>query len=282
MNDIVLLYMPVIHRGYLNFLERHASSERDCVLIGEAALEALGPDVEYVRRKDWAIRGLPEACVQEFVHSHSLYRHTEFLEPGSERYAKTRSVIAPDEDVTRLARELFFPNAAIIFDTHRLRYDRHGTKREDPVPTTIQCSDSAARELMASAMAEAQKSKDWWLSVGALISREGAPILAAYNAAALDPDLVNILGDPRSAFSRGINTEDTLAAHAERRLVARAAKIGISLAGTDAYVTHFPCVPCANDLIEAGIRRLFFRQGYSRLESAELFQANGVEIIQVV
>ena len=131
-------------------------------------------------------------------------------------------------------------------------------------------------------MSEAGKSKDWWLSVGAIISRDGVPILAAHNAAALDPDLVNILGDPRSAFSRGVNTEDTLAAHAERRLVARAARLGIPLDGADAYVTHFPCVPCADDLIQAGIQRLFFRQGYSRLESAGLFQANGVKIFQVI
>ena len=282
MKGVVLLYMPVIHRGYLDFLERHASPEWDCVLLGKEALPDLGPEVKYVQRKDMAIRGLPEICVTEFVHSRNLYREVYFLKPDINNFVSVREVIAPDEDVTRLAIQMFFPDATPIFDTHRLRYDRLGTQREDPVPAAIQSSDEVARELMGEAIVQAGKSKDWWLSVGAIISRDGVPLFAAYNAAALDPDLVNILGDPRSAFSRGVNTEDTLAAHAERRLVARAARIGLSLLDSDAYITHFPCVPCASDLIDAGIRRLYFKHGYSRLESAELFQANGVEIIQVV
>lgn len=281
MNEVVLLYMPVIHRGYLQFLERHASPEWDCVLLGKEALDALGSDMEYVFRKDMAIRGLDESLVHDFIRSRNLYHSVEILEPDR-NYRPVLAVVAPDEDVTQLATKRFFPNAVVTFDTHRLRYDRIGSKREDPVPAATCCSDHAARTLMGAAVSEAEKSKDWWLSVGAIISREGIPLFAAYNAAALDPDLVNILGDPRSAFSRGVNTEDTLAAHAERRLVARAAKLGLSLLGTDAYVTHFPCVPCAESLAEAGIRRLFFKQGYSRLESAELLWVKGVEIIQVV
>lgn len=282
MGNIVLLYMPVIHRGYLEFLERHASREWDCVLLGKKALGALGSDdMEYVLRKDMAIRGLDESLVRDFIRSRDLYRSVELLDPDH-NYRPVLSVVAPDEDVTQLAAKRFFPNAVITADTHRLRYDRIGSKREDPVPAVTCCSDHATRTLMGVAVTEAGKSKDWWLSVGAIISRGGIPLLTAYNAAALDPDLVNILGDPRSAFSRGVNTEDTLAAHAERRLVARAAKLGLSLLGTDAYVTHFPCVPCAESLAEAGVKRLFFKQGYSRLEAAELLQAKGIEIIQVV
>lgn len=279
MKSAVLLYMPVIHRGYLEFLGRHASAW-ECVLLGETALTGLGPEVEYVLRKDAAIRALPEEVVLRFVRSRNLYQKVRFAEHSIDE--SIQLVITPDEDVTRFAAKHFFPNASVVFDTPRLRYDRVGTERSDPVPASGCTTDDAHRELMGHAVREAEKSRDWWLSVGAIISRDGVPVLAAYNAAALDPDLVNILGDPRSAFSRGVNTEGTLAAHAERRLVARAARLGISLEGTDAYVTHFPCVPCADDLIQAGIRRLFFKQGYSRLESAELFKANGVEIIQVV
>lgn len=281
MESVVVLYIPVIHRGYVDFLERHASPDWGCVLVGKNALVALGPDMDYVLRKDAAIRGLDESLVRWFIRSRRWYRSVETLDP-TRTYRSVLFAVTPDEDAAQLAVKRFFPNATVTFDTHRLRYDRIGTKREDPVPAATCTSDHAARILMGAAVREAGKSKDWWLSVGAIIARDSVPILAAYNAAALDPDLVNILGDPRSAFSRGVNTEDTLAAHAERQLVARAARNGISLLGADAYVTHFPCVPCASDLCEAGIKRVFFKQGYSRLEAAELFQANGVEIIQVV
>jgi deoxycytidylate deaminase len=167
-------------------------------------------------------------------------------------------------------------------DPIRLRYDRQGIARNDPVPAAACTSKELHRRFMRHAGEEAKKSRDWWLSVGAVASRDGVPLLMAHNEAALDPDLPNILGDPRSAYARGENTEDTLVLHAERSLVSQAAYYGISLRGADAYVTHFPCVPCAASLADAGIKGLYFMHGYSRLESAELLASKGVEVFRVV
>ncbi len=280
MRMIVMLYMPVIHRGYWDFLRKHESRDYDCFLIGTNAIKALGPNAAYVLKKDVAIRGMPESVIEDCVGRYFNFNSVEMLVPN----VTTDSVHiqTTDEDITSLALTAFFPNAIVKLDTTRLRYDRKGVERIDEVPTTECTSEETARQLMQFAEMEAEKSKDWWLSVGALISRDGMPILIAYNAAALDPDLPNILGDPRSIYSRGENTEDTLVAHAERDLVAQAARDGISLAGTDAYVTHFPCVPCAASLARAGVRRLFFKKGYSRLESLDLLLSKGVEVIRVV
>ena len=66
MKSTALLYMPVIHRGYLEFLERHASAW-ECVLLGKTALAAIGPEADYVMRKDAAIRALPEEVILRFV-----------------------------------------------------------------------------------------------------------------------------------------------------------------------------------------------------------------------
>jgi dCMP deaminase len=280
MRKIVLLYMPVIHRGYVEFLNRHASADVECVLVGGKALLVLGDIADYVLRKDSAIRGLSEMMVLNFVQSLGLFSSVSYH--SGQIDTAPGVIIMPDEDVLALAADVFFPKAETVLDTTRLRYDRKGSDRVDPVPAAVCTSEEAHRALMHSAEVEAQRSKDWWLTVGALVARDGQPLFVAYNQGGIDRDITNILGDPRSAYRRGENTEDTLVLHAERSLIAQAARDGISLHGTDVYVTHFPCVPCASQLAEAGVARVFFSKGYSRLESAECLTARGVEILQVV
>ncbi len=285
MKMAILLYMPVIHRGYLEFLERNASHSYDCFLIGKVALSALGPEVDYLRLKDTAIRALPDEMVRGFVHGLGLFGAVHLLGDVSclicgEGYSE---LIGPDEDVTFLAMRHFFPNVPLRADgSVRLRYDRKGVARVDPVPATETTSEECHQLLMEKAEQMASYSKDWWLSVGALVVRDGRILFAAYNQAMPDADMPAVLGDPRSLYSRGEGTEDTLVHHAERVLVARAACDGVSLCGADAYVTHFPCVPCASDLVVAGIRRLFFREGYSRLESVSVLQAGRVKLFHVL
>jgi dCMP deaminase len=46
--------------------------------------------------------------------------------------------------------------------------------------------------------------------------------------------------------------------HAEENAVAHAARIGVSLKGCTAYVTHCPCSRCARGLIQAGIQRVVY------------------------
>lgn len=100
----------------------------------------------------------------------------------------------------------------------------------------------------------AQKSKDPSTKVGCVI---------------VGPD-----NEPRSfgwnGFSRGVNDlpermvrpdkyEWTI--HAEANSVANAARVGISLNGCKAYVTHFCCSSCADMLIQSGICEVIAGEG---------------------
>jgi len=46
--------------------------------------------------------------------------------------------------------------------------------------------------------------------------------------------------------------------HAEENAIAHAARIGVSVRGATAYVTHHPCCRCARALIQAGISRIVY------------------------
>jgi dCMP deaminase len=51
--------------------------------------------------------------------------------------------------------------------------------------------------------------------------------------------------------------------HAEQNAISDAAKRGVSVACSSAYVTHYPCIHCAKILIAAGIVRIYYRHDYN-------------------
>ena len=70
--------------------------------------------------------------------------------------------------------------------------------------------------------------------------------------------------------------------HAEINAVLYCAKEGISLKGTICYVTHFPCLNCTKALIQAGISKIYYKEGY-RIDpyAIELLNRNSIEYIQI-
>ncbi len=90
-----------------------------------------------------------------------------------------------------------------------------------------------------------------------------------------------INGDPRSNFNAGEMTHVSGAHHAEKRIIAHAARAGVSLLGAALYVATFPCAGCAMDIAEAGIWRVFYAEGYSNLDADGILRSKEVELIFV-
>ncbi|MEZ7988657.1 MAG: dCMP deaminase family protein [Candidatus Poseidoniaceae archaeon] len=71
-----------------------------------------------------------------------------------------------------------------------------------------------------------------------------------------------------NGFPRGINDDEErltdrsqkypLICHAEENAIMHAARIGISLKGSTAFVTWPPCSRCARSLIQAGIKEIVY------------------------
>ncbi len=67
--------------------------------------------------------------------------------------------------------------------------------------------------------------------------------------------------------------------HAETNAIIQAALHGVSTKGSMCYVTHFPCINCTKALINAGITRLVYANGYRVDDNAlEFLAAAGIEI----
>jgi dCMP deaminase len=125
------------------------------------------------------------------------------------------------------------------------------------------------------------KSSNIWRRVGAVLVKDNAVIAESSNRHRPSEHSPWIDGDIRANFSKGVGVDMSTDQHAESCVIAEAAKKGIALAGADLYVTTFPCPPCSMLIAYAGIRRLFFAQGYAMLDGKRILTSQGVTLVRV-
>lgn len=64
--------------------------------------------------------------------------------------------------------------------------------------------------------------------------------------------------------------------HAEQNAIIQAAKHGVNIAGSTLYCTNSPCSICSKMLINAGIARIVYLEGYPDSLSQEMLQEAGI------
>lgn len=70
--------------------------------------------------------------------------------------------------------------------------------------------------------------------------------------------------------------------HAEMNALLYCAREGISVKNSTCYVTHFPCLNCTKALIQAGISKIYYLEGYRIDDYAiELLKENNIDYIQL-
>jgi dCMP deaminase len=69
--------------------------------------------------------------------------------------------------------------------------------------------------------------------------------------------------------------------HAEQNAIIQAASHGVNISGSDLYSTTMPCVICAKMIINAGIRRVFFIEGYPDELAESFFREADVPLVRL-
>jgi len=70
--------------------------------------------------------------------------------------------------------------------------------------------------------------------------------------------------------------------HAEANALLQCAKFGARTDGADIYVTHFPCLQCCKQIIQAGIKGVYYAEDYRNHPYAvELFKEAGVHVEKI-
>lgn len=69
--------------------------------------------------------------------------------------------------------------------------------------------------------------------------------------------------------------------HAEANAITKVAKSNYSSDGSTLYVTLSPCFECAKLIIQAGIKRVVYKDVYRNTDGLELLKKAGIEIEQI-
>ena len=69
--------------------------------------------------------------------------------------------------------------------------------------------------------------------------------------------------------------------HAEANAISKVAKSGNSSDGATLYVTASPCIECAKLIIQAGIKRVVYKDEYRLTDGIDLLRRAGIETIKI-
>ena len=117
--------------------------------------------------------------------------------------------------------------------------------------------------------------------VGAIIVKDKRILTTGYNGAPAGIESCKDRGEclrKKLNIPSGTRHEVCYAVHAEQNAIVQAAKMGTSVQDATIYVTHQPCSICTKMIINSGIKRVVFKEGYPDDFSIELFKEAGVEV----
>lgn len=108
--------------------------------------------------------------------------------------------------------------------------------------------------------------------VGALLVKDRMIISDGYNGTPVGFE--NVCEDETGATKPYV-------LHAEANAISKVAKSGNSSDGATLYVTASPCIECSKLIIQAGIKRVVYKDEYRLTDGVDLLRRAGVEVEQI-
>jgi len=272
---VIAAYVPVIHRGYLEFFDAYPDTEAIFVFS-----QSIIDSIDYLRKD---LRALSPAQQVTALKGLKRFKSVRILkEADITKCDNDRAeLVFPDEDISRQVAERF-KKAKISFYPVFLRWDRRAVSDEKTVIADRKISAKEFdKKMMRLANKESVKSSNIWRRVAALIVKDGKVVMAGSNLHLPTEHSLWEDGDPRSIFKKGVSLEATTDMHAEARIISQSAKQGLALEGSSIYVTNFPCPNCSKLIAVSGIKQCFYSGGYAVLDGEAVLKAYGVELVHV-
>ncbi len=120
-------------------------------------------------------------------------------------------------------------------------------------------------------------------NVGAVIVKDKRILATGYNGAPSGlkhcievgclREKMNVASGERHELCRGL--------HAEQNAIIQAAYHGVSINGAELYCTHLPCSICIKMLINAGIQKIYYAEGYPDDLSLTMIDESKIKLIKL-
>lgn len=278
MKTVMILYVPVLHNGYLRLFRDYRNGVETLYILGRDLIR----EFTFLEEE---IRAVDPGIMAEVIRSLGFFQQVEILDKIKlSDISSIRSdceIIAADEGISRRLAAKYFSNHAVRFLPVFLRWDEQNIFSKHDVKCDRVSEEPFDRGMMAAAVKEGGKTSDWWRQGGAVVVRDGNILLQAHNNHLPSEHTPYVLGDPRDFIKAGEASEISSALHAEQAVIVEAARRGQSLEGTSLYVSVFPCPVCAKLVAKAGFKQCFFGSGHASLDGEAVLKSAGVGIILV-
>ena len=119
--------------------------------------------------------------------------------------------------------------------------------------------------------------------VGAILVKDKRILATGYNGAPKGLKHCQEIGCLRenSSIPSGTRHELCRGLHAEQNVILQAAYHGIPINGSTIYCTNKPCVICSKMIINAGIMRITYEEGYDDPLSDQMLTEAGLELMRL-
>ncbi|HZW36956.1 MAG: deoxycytidylate deaminase [Deltaproteobacteria bacterium] len=120
-------------------------------------------------------------------------------------------------------------------------------------------------------------------AVGAVLVKDRRLLATGYNGVPSGVAHCEVTGCLREKLNvpSGERHELCRGLHAEQNAIIQAAFHGVSIRDAVLYCTNLPCIICAKMLINAGVRRVVYLEGYADALTGEMFREVGMELVRM-
>jgi len=120
-------------------------------------------------------------------------------------------------------------------------------------------------------------------AVGAVLVKDRRLLATGYNGVPSGVTHCEVTGCLRERLKvpSGERHELCRGLHAEQNAIIQAAFHGVSIRDAVLYCTNLPCIICAKMLINAGVRRIVYIEGYSDALTQEMLTEVGMELVRM-
>ncbi len=120
-------------------------------------------------------------------------------------------------------------------------------------------------------------------SVGAVLVKGKRILATGYNGAPTGIRHCKEVGCLRESLeiNPGERHELCRGLHAEQNVIIQAAYYGVTTRGTTIYSTHKPCIICSKMLINAGIKRIIYLEGYPDTLADKMLDEANIELTRL-
>jgi len=272
MKKPLIIHIPVIHKGYLDFFNKNKDKISEVFVIEESFLEELSqfkPDIASIDSK--TVKDMLNKFGFENI---SVLSKKEIGLLGNE-------IMLVEDEVSRNLFEKYLKSKNVEWHNVFLRWDKSKVLNVEKLEDIEDSNDEFDVKMMQEAFQQSEKSADWWRQIGAVLVKDKNIILRTYNKDLPSDHTPYQVGEVRDLFNTGERPEMANTIHSEQDIIAQAAKDGISVDGASIYVTTFPCPICAKLIARSGIKKIYFKDGWSNFDAKKNLESAGISIIRV-